>query len=302
MAETPISRWLGIVLLLVIATTFGANHVAARVAFEHGANVTTAVAFRSTGTALFVLALLVWHGISLKVPRKTSGKAVFIGVLLAIQSYCLYSAVAVIPVALALLAFNTFPMLLALISWAAGGERPTPRALAAMPIALAGLALALDVWGKSGAQLPGLAGRWTEIGAGVLWATGAAVSFAAVLFLISHWLKDLDGRVRTFYMMVTISVLMIAGGALAADFKLPVAATGWVALLLLTAFYGTAITALFVLLPRLGAVNNAVVLNFEPIAVLALAWVILEQKVAPLQILGAFIVVGAIMGLGSGKK
>ena len=302
MAETPISRWLGIVLLLVIATTFGANHVAARVAFEHGANVTTAVAFRSTGTALFVLALLVWHGISLKVPRKTSGKAVFIGVLLAIQSYCLYSAVAVIPVALALLAFNTFPMLLALISWAAGGERPTPRALAAMPIALAGLALALDVWGKSGAQLPGLAGRWTEIGAGVLWATGAAVSFAAVLFLISHWLKDLDGRVRTFYMMVTISVLMIAGGALAADFKLPVAATGWVALLLLTAFYGTAITALFVLLPRLGAVNNAVVLNFEPIAVLALAWVILEQKIAPLQILGAFIVVGAIMGLGSGKK
>jgi drug/metabolite transporter (DMT)-like permease len=57
-----------------------------------------------------------------------------------------------------------------------------------------------------------------------------------------------------------------------------------------------------VLLPRLGAVNNAVVLNFEPIALLGLGWVILDQKVAPVQIVGAFIVVGAIMVLGLGKK
>lgn len=298
MAETPISRWLGIVLLLVISTTFGANHIAARIAFEHGANVTTAVAFRSTGTAIFVLALLIWYGIPIKIPKKTLGQASFIGLMLAVQSYCLYSAVAVIPVALALLAFNTFPMLLALMSWAAGGERPSPRALAAMPIALAGLALALDVRGESG----DLAGRWTEIGAGVLWATGAAVSFAAVLLLTTQWLSEMDGRLRSFLTLSVVSVVILAGGAAAGDFKLAADATGWIALLLLTVFYGTAITAMFVILPRLGAVNNAVVLNFEPIAVLALAWVILEQKVAPLQILGAFIVVGAIMGLGSGKK
>ena len=297
-AETPISRWLGIVLLLVISTTFGANHIAARIAFEHGANVTTAVAFRSTGTAIFVLALLIWYGIPLKIPKKTRGQASFIGLMLAVQSYCLYSAVAVIPVALALLAFNTFPMLLALMSWVAGGERPSPRALAAMPIALAGLALALDVWGKSG----DMAGRWTEIGAGVLWATGAAVSFAAVLLLTTQWLSGMDGRLRSFLTLSVVSVVILAGGAAAGDFKLAADATGWIALLLLTVFYGTAITAMFVILPRLGAVNNAVVLNFEPIAVLALAWVILDQKVAPLQILGAFIVVGAIMGLGSGKK
>jgi len=59
---------------------------------------------------------------------------------------------------------------------------------------------------------------------------------------------------------------------------------------------------MFVLLPRLGAVNNAAVLNFEPIAVLGLAWLILDQAVAPLQIVGAFIVVGAIMWMGSERK
>jgi len=50
-------------------------------------------------------------------------------------------------------------------------------------------------------------------------------------------------------------------------------------------FYGTAFTALFVLLPRLDALNNSAALNFEPIAVLFLAWPILGQSIAPLHML-----------------
>jgi drug/metabolite transporter (DMT)-like permease len=48
----------------------------------------------------------------------------------------------------------------------------------------------------------------------------------------------------------------------------------------------------------MGSANYAVVLNFEPISLLFLGWVILGQAIAPLQILGAFIVVGAIAWLG----
>jgi drug/metabolite transporter (DMT)-like permease len=36
--------------------------------------------------------------------------------------------------------------------------------------------------------------------------------------------------------------------------------------------------------------------------VLGLAWLILDQSVAPLQILGAFIVVGSIVWMGTGRK
>lgn len=298
MSEQPIPRWVGIALLLAIAVVFGSNHVAARVAFDHGTNVTTAVAFRSAGTALFVLGLLLANGVSLALPAATRGRAALIGLMLAVQSYCLYSAVAVIPVALALLAFQTFPMVLALVSWAAGGEPPSRRVLLAMPVALFGLALALDVYGRSGAHLSGFAGRWNEIGAGVLWATGASLAFASVLFFTTKWLPAVDGRLRSFMIMSVVAVVTLAGGALAGDFRLPADQTGWIALVLLAALYGTAITSLFVVLPRLGAVNNSVVLNFEPIAVLAIAWMVLDQKVAPLQVLGAFIVVGAIMATG----
>ncbi len=297
MTDRAIPRWAGIALLLAIAAIFGGNHIAARIAFDHGTNVTTAVAVRSTGTALIVLLLLLWSRTSLKVERKTLGQSILIGLLIAVQSYCLYSAVALIPVALALLAFQTFPMLLALISWAGGGERPTRRVLLAMPVALVGLALALDVWGKSG----DIAGRWTEVGAGVLWAIGASVSFALALFLITRWLGNMDGRLRSFLFMSVVALVTLVGGSVTNGFALPADGTGWIALALLTVFYGTAITSTFVLLPRLGTVNNAAVLNFEPIAVLGLAWLILGQAVAPLQIVGAFVVVGAIAWMGAAR-
>ena len=298
MAAQPIPRWAGVALMMVIATIFGSNHIAARIAFDHGTNVTTAVAFRSAGTALFVLALLLLSGTSLRVERRNIGRTLAVGLLISIQSYCLYSAVAVIPVALALLAFNTHPMALSLLSWASGGERPARRMLVAMPVALIGLALALDVYGKTG----DISGRWGEIGAGVLWATGASLSFAAAMVLTGQKLGHMDGRLRSFLTMTVVAVLAIAGGSAANAFALPADATGWVALAALTVLYGTAITSLFVVLPKLGAVNNMAVMNFEPIAVLGIAWVALDQGVAPSQVLGAFIVIGAIMWMGAERK
>ena len=298
MPGKPFPRWLSIAILLAIATTFGSNHIAARVAFDHGVNVTTAVAARSIGAALLVGALLAAARVPFALARATRWRAIAVGVLIAVQSYCLYSAVARIPVALALLAFNSFPMMFSLISWAAGSERPARRAVIAMPLALCGLALALDVFGAHGI----VAGRWAEIGAGVGYALGAAVSFATALFFTSRWLKDVDGRLRTFLTMSTVAVLMLAAGLVAGNLTLPSNPAAWLGLGLLTLFYGTAFTALFVLLPRLDALNNSAALNFEPIAVLFLAWPILGQSVAPQQIVGALVVVGAVIALGTAKR
>ena len=217
MSDRPIPRWAAVALLLGMATVFGSNHVAARVAFEHGTNVTTAVAFRSTGTALVVLALCLANGVSPLLPRATLGRALSIGLILSVQSFCLYSAVALIPVALALLAFQTFPMVLAILSWVTGGERPTRRVMVAMPVALAGLTLALDVVGGA-AQA---AGRWSEIGTGVLFALGASLAFATVLFLTTLWLGGVDGRVRSFYSMAVVSAVTLAAGAATGGFVLP---------------------------------------------------------------------------------
>ena len=122
MSARPIPRWAGVALLIGIATLFASNHLAARIAFDHGTGVVTAVAVRSASTALAVAVLLGATGTAWRLRGATLGRATALGVVLAAQSVCLYAAVARIPVALALLVFNVFPILLALLSWASGGE------------------------------------------------------------------------------------------------------------------------------------------------------------------------------------
>ncbi|MGH8687031.1 MAG: EamA family transporter [Burkholderiales bacterium] len=293
-----LSPRVGIPLLMLLATLFAANHIAARLAFDHGASVAAAVAVRSGVTSLVLVALLRAQGVSLALPRATLLRGLGIGVLVAAQSYCLYQAVAIIPVALALLAFNTHPMLFVTLSWMAGGQNPGRRALVAMPLALLGLVLALDILGT----VQAMEGRWAEIGAGVGWALGAAATFATAMFLTTRHLKDVDGRVRTLLTMGTTAVIVGSAGAIAGAMRLPHDAIGWTGLALLTVLYGTAITSIFTVVPRLALPSSTAALNFEPIAALALGWVILGQGMAPRQLVGALIVVSAVVLIGTKRR
>jgi drug/metabolite transporter (DMT)-like permease len=296
---TALPRGLGVALLLVVAVSFGSNHIAARIAFDHGANVVTAVVFRSTGTALAVLGLLLALGAPLKLPRPTLGRALAIGVVIAVQSYCIYSSVARLPVALALLTFNSYPILYTLLAWATRLEpRPPRTALLAMPVALFGLALALDVVGS----LERLSSRWTEIGAGAAFAVAASVSFALVLYLSARWMKGVDGRLRSCYSMASCGVSALLAAAATGTLVLPADGLGWLGLALLTLFYGSSITALFVLQPRMRSASDVTVLNFEPVAVLFLGWAVLGQSLAPEQVVGALIVIGCIVAIGTAKR
>lgn len=285
-----------VLILMGIATTFGSNHVAARLAFDHGTSVPAAVGVRSGMTALALLALLRLQSVSVAMSGATLARALFVGLLVAAQSFCLYSAVARIPVALALLCFSSCPMLYVIISWIAGKDAPPRVALYAAPIALLGLAFALDV------RFSNLQGRVAEIGVGAGFAFTAALCFAFVMYFNVHWLKALDGRLRTFLMMAVTSAVVLGAGALSDGLALPADGKGWLGLSLLTVLYGSAITTLFIVLPRIEGTAATIGLNFEPIAVLVLAWVFLGQAVKPLQIVGAFLVVGAIAWLGSAKR
>jgi len=285
----------GIPLLMFLATVFAGNHIAARVAFDHGTSIAAAVMVRSGVTALVIVALLRLQSVSMALPRATLLRGLGIGLLVSLQSFCLYSAVAIIPVALALLAFNTFPMLFVLLTWLSGGENPGRRAFVAMPLALLGLVLALDIIGT----VEAMAGRWAEIGVGVGWALGSSASFACVLFLTTRHLKDVDGRVRTLLTMGTTAVVVGLAGAATGSLALPADGTGWLGLALLTVLYGSAITAIFTVVPLLKSASNTAALNFEPIAALILGWAILGQTVAPRQLVGALIVVGAVILIGT---
>jgi drug/metabolite transporter (DMT)-like permease len=286
--------------LLLIALMMGANHVAARIAFNNGVDVATAVVFRSGVTALVIVAILAAQRVRVRFTRQHKRMLPVIGLLVGVQSLCLYSAVARLPVALALLAFNTYPIWTAVWAAIVYRHRPEQATLAAMPVILVGLALALDVFGATSGL--GAAGQWAQIGAGVGFALAAAATFGLALVLTQHEAGDVDGRVRTATTMAMAGLVALATVTLQGGFHLPTAPAGWGGLATLTFLYGTAFTIMFTVLPRLGVVGNSAIMNVEPVFALALAWLILGQAIAPVQVGGALLVVGAVVALGLRKR
>lgn len=286
--------------LLLIALMMGANHVAARIAFNHGADVATAVVFRSVVTALVIVAILALQGVKPVFTPRHKRMLPAIGLLIGVQSLCLYSAVARLPVALALLAFNTYPIWTAFWSWLVYRQRPERSLLVAMPVILLGLALALDVFGAASGL--GAQGQWARIGAGVAFALAAAGTFGLALVVTQHEAADVDGRVRTATTMTMAGLVALVTVATQGGFHLPQAAAGWGGLAALTFLYGTAFTIMFTVLPRLGVVGNSAIMNVEPVFALGLAWLILGQAIAPVQVAGALLVVSAVVALGLRKR
>jgi drug/metabolite transporter (DMT)-like permease len=286
--------------LLLIAFMMGANHVAARLAFNHGVDVVTAVSFRSVLTAL-VVGLILWQQkVHIQIESSHKKYMLIIGGLIAVQSVCLYSSVARLPVALALLAFNTYPLSTAFWARVLYKHQAEKAVLWSMPILLAGLALALDVLGAASGL--GAAEHWSQIGAGVAFALAASATFGLALVYTQHETSGLDGRVRTFSSMSIVGILAVVAAMSQGGFHLPQAPAGWWGLGMLSFLYGTAFTILFTVLPKLGVVGNSAIMNVEPVFALVLAWALLDQAIAPIQLVGAFLVVGTVMWLGLRKR
>ena len=286
--------------LLLIAFMMGANHVAARLAFNHGVDVVTAVSFRSVVTAV-VVGLILWQQkVQIQIESNHKKYMFIIGGLIAVQSVCLYSSVARLPVALALLAFNTYPLSTAFWARVLYKHQAEKAVLWSMPILLVGLALALDVMGAASGL--GAAEQWSQIGAGVAFALAASATFGLALVYTQHETTSLDGRVRTFSSMSIVGILAVAAAMSQGGFHLPQAPAGWWGLGMLTFLYGTAFTILFTVLPKLGVVGNSAIMNVEPVFALVLAWALLDQAIAPIQLVGAFLVVGTVIWLGLRKR
>ncbi len=282
--------------LLLVGFIMGSNHISARIAFNHGLSVGTAVVVRSVAIVM-VMALLVYlQRVPFTFTRRHITILPLIGVLMTVQGFSLYSAVARLPVSLALLAFNTYPLWITFWARVLYGEKTPVLMLKAMPVLLIGLALALDVLGTSSGL--GLQGQWLEIGAGVAFALASATTFGIAMVLTQNETKEIDGRIRTGLVMTMVGTFTFIGVEATGGLQWPHELAGWGGLAGLTIFYGTGFTIMFTILPKIGAVGNSAIMNVEPICAMGLGWLILGQSVSVSQLVGAFIVVGTVIFLG----
>ena len=131
---------------------------------------------------------------------------------------------------------------------------------------------------------------------GLLLAVGAGVTFAAWTLICKSVVGEVGGVWLSFFNL-GIAGLVLAPWALLVDWGTPQASWSWLLVL------GLGMTALLgplylVVLDHLPASTASVLLYFEPVSTLVLAWVFLGEEPAPLTLLGgALIVAGGIIVL-----
>jgi drug/metabolite transporter (DMT)-like permease len=268
--------------LLAFAVAFAMTGICTALALEGGSSPLTVVTVRTFVAIALVAGWFLYHGISFKLGRNDLVTACLIGIPLCINNYLINAAIAEIPVPLAVLIFYTWPALTTAGSWLTGKERFRWRTAAALGLAFAGVALTLNVE-LTAAQAKGV---WMALGAALMW--------SATFLLTGHYFHGRDSRAPTLYMMGTalaaFLLACLAGGGVA----WPATPAGWSGIGGVGAFYAFALIGLLMASVRIGATRAGFYMNFEPIASVLLAALILGQRLAPVQLAGAGLVIAAL--------
>jgi probable blue pigment (indigoidine) exporter len=269
--------------LAATASTFALGSTLIRFAYDAGVGTLTVTTVRTSFAAVGLGLALALLGVRVRLDRRELWAAPLIGLLLAGYSGAYYMALEYMPVALAVLTFYIYPLITGLFVWLTGQERFGPNGILALPLAFIGLMLALDITG----------GRFSIIGAA--WAGLGALGFSLVLILSAALLPQRsDTRPRTLVMLASASAACILVSCASGDVWFPKTALGWGGLMGSALCYTLAMTSILFAASALGATRVAVVMNVEPIASLILTFLILGERLRPMQLVGAALVIAAI--------
>jgi drug/metabolite transporter (DMT)-like permease len=180
------------------------------------------------------------------------------------------------------LIFYSYPLWIALVAWTTGAERATPRGILAVVSGLLGVALVIGS--------PTFVPDWR----GVALALAAAFGFTVLLTVNARILRGRDSRPVTLHILGAACCAYYAIALVLQHFPLPHSGAGWGAFWAISGFYTFAFIGLFVAVGALGPVRAALIMNFEPVASVVLAWLILGQRLAAGQLVGAALVIAAI--------
>ncbi len=273
----------GVALAIAAAVGFAANTTLARIAYDSGSNVLTVLTVRTTLSGIVVLVLLTLSRGPLKLPLRKRLAAFGIGLVLALYSFGMLSAIKFIPVALAVLIFYTFPLLTTVYLWLTGRERINWRSGAAVITAFIGLMLALDIGGAA-LDLRGVA-----------FATLAALGITAVVILNNRLVGGGDSRPVTLHMMASAAIVCFLITLALGEFALPAGAPGWWSFIGGPLFYAVAIIAFFIAISKLGPFRTTLTMNLEPVSSMIFGFALLGQVLTGRQMFGAGLVIAAVL-------
>lgn len=287
---------------MVTATSvlWGINGPVSRLVLDAGVGPTTLAAVRMAGSAALVAAVVATtRPGSLRVGRGALLRLAVFGLVgIALAQWAYFEAISRFDVGLALVIIYTAPLWVAAYQRIVGAEMLTPRVAAAMLAAVAGVALAVLGRGGGVASL-----SVVGFGASAL----AALAYAAQLLLAAKLPGEVPALPRIGLAMAAGTVfwsvahpwwhsLHDVGDAASLGPRLGGSAPIGILLLAIVAFGTVAPYGLFVVGVRhIGPTAAGVTGMVEPVVAAALGWAFLGQALAPLQVAGMALALGAVV-------
>jgi drug/metabolite transporter (DMT)-like permease len=257
--------------------------VLTQVTFAAGSNALTVVFVRNAVGALAIAAWLAATHAPMRLSRRDYLVASAIGVVLALNNLSLNMAIERVPVPVAILAFYTFPVWMAVWAWLRGHETFSLKSAVGVVLAFVGIALTLGV----APVLPNPVGVGLALLSALLW--------SSVMVLSGHFLAGANTHARSLHMLVaaavTVLILLLAFGTP----KLPEGAVGLGALAFLAVAFGLAMLGVLWVTAKLGPMRASFWMNIEPIAAIALSALFLGQVLTAMQLLGAGLVLVSLV-------
>ena len=291
----------GFAIVLIAASMFGTLGPLSRFAYDAGMEPLPFVAWRAAIGLAATAAFVAWR-VSTGAERLTRLRDLDRGARLTLAAAALmgfalnlamFTAFDLVTVALALLGFYTYPVMVAAANVALGHEVLDRPRIIALALASAGMVAVVA------SQLDPSSGiRFDAIGFGL--ALGAAVSQAVFVIVSKTGYRRVPasqamGIVLATTVVCSLVVTLVSGAGSALTY--PLRDPSILPLLAFTGLFAAAIPSILFLggIRRIGGTRAGILMLFEPVVGVALAAWLLGERLAPIQVLGGLAILGAAL-------
>lgn len=286
----------GLLMIILAAVMWGTVGVVTKALYQIADTNALSIGFFRLALASPVLVAACWRVLgarTLRIPRRDLAFMMLIGMAMALYQVCYFAAIARVGVAIAvLITLCTAPVMVAVLSALLLRERLSRLMLLALGTALAGTVMLVWVGPERGAPSQTI---------GVLLALGSALGYTIVA-LCSRALAGRYHPLQPITVGFVAGALMLLPFALATGLAVHYSPAGW-ALLLHLGLVPTALAyVLFVAgIRHTTATVASIATLIEPLTSTGLAWLLFGERLGPLGLLGALLLLGAIGMLYAGS-
>lgn len=274
----------GVFLIALSASLFATEAIFVKLGYAVGVNIITTLLFRFLPAALVLLFVAVVTGQSLLLPKKSLGIIALISCCYIITSVLLFKAFALLPASMAILFFYAYPALTGIIAYLVNREKLSRIKSLALMMSACGLVLLL--WSSI-----------TELDMfGVFLCLGAALSNAFYLIILQKVLTKIHQISFITWIFGISTIFFTLYGLFSGTLDFSFSFSGWFYLACLS-FVSTAAATLALMygLPQVGPTLTAIVGTLEPPVTALLAFIVFGETLQGWQIIGAFLVLVAVL-------